>query len=171
MKPNLQKLHAIARRINSREDTLEAIKGQAVGVANQAICEAMLQGQDLIAAKAECSHGDWCSWLAVHCPKVSRRTAKRYMALALKGPRVAQIDQAQSLREAMALCEMEGMDSDVAPKETKQWPPYMQALQRLARCLDVVTDNPITNWPGEGVDELRQQLQPIATQLWPERFA
>ncbi len=160
-------LITLARRINQREEAIELLKKKAIEGASEAVTEALLQGQDLIAAKARCAHGTWEAWIKVNCPKLSYRTAARYMALAAKLPRVAELQAAGTLRAALALCELEGEQTKA---ESKQWPPYLEAIGRLSKVIGYVERHPIEQWPSEGRDKLREDLKPIVAALWPDKF-
>jgi hypothetical protein len=163
----MNNLVALARRINDREEAIEALRRQSVNKVNETLAEVLLQGQDLIEIKARCAHGNWQSWLRANCPKLSLRSAQRYMALAAKAPGVERLTESDSLRAALALCDLEGADQKSGPK---QWPPYMEAIGRLSKLVGFVTRFPVTQWPDEGLDKFREELQPIAALLWPDRF-
>lgn len=51
-----------------------------------------------------------------------------------------------------------------------RWPPYMESLRRFARLKKVLDAQPIKTWPDDGIDRLRADIEPIARDLWPERF-
>ena len=156
-----------ARRINDREKVIEELRAQTVGKANETLCEVLLQGQDLLKVKASLPHGSWLTWLRAHCPKLSERRAQRYMALAAKAPGTAALSEADSLRHALALCDMEGEREQAEPR---QWPAYLEAIGRLTKLAGYVKKHPIEQWPQEGVERCREELLPLASALWPDRF-
>src|SRR5947209_20371046 len=98
------KLNDLARRINERESQIEVLKKQTIDQANAAVCEALLQGQDLLAAKAMCKHGEWLDWIGAHCPALSVSTVNRYMRLATVYSTKKELIEAESLRAALLLC-------------------------------------------------------------------
>lgn len=160
-------LAKIAKRINEREENIQALKSRAVGAVNESLCEALFQGQDLLELKAKVAHGNWQNWLRANCPKLSLRTAQRYMALAAKAPEIGSLQEADSLRAALALCELEGAKQGQSPK---QWPAYIEATSRLNKLAGYLERNPLDAWPSEGIDKFRAELQPIAERLWPDKF-
>ncbi|HEV2210837.1 MAG TPA: hypothetical protein VG167_18850 [Verrucomicrobiae bacterium] len=165
--PDHAKLQALSRRINDREDAIQVLRKRTVQSANDTLCEVLLQGQDLIEAKARCAHGLWLPWLRANCPKVSDRSAQRYMALAARAPELAQLKEAESLRAALALCDLEG---ETERQEPRRWPSWQEAILRVSKLRGYVEKNPITHWPAEGVEKFRQEFEPIARAIWPERF-
>jgi hypothetical protein len=160
-------LTILARRINEREKDIEALRKLAIEKVNDTLREVLLQGQDLIEMKSRCRHGTWLNQLRVTCPMVSERRAERYMALARSVANGASVDEAQSLRSLLAICGMEGEEER---QEPKRWPSYLEAIGRLSKVVGYVTKFPVAQWPSEGVDKFREQLFPIARELWPDKF-
>lgn len=162
-------LVTIGRRIRDREETIRALKKQTLNKAAETISEVLLQGADLLKVKRALEHGQWLPWLAAHCPEISARTAQDYMKLA-GDPRVAaDLIQAGSIRQALALLER-GEDDSKSKGEPRQWPPYLEAIGRLSKLVGYVDRFPIDKWPEEGLGKFRQDLEPIAKRLWPEKF-
>lgn len=159
------KLHDLARRINDREAAIEQLRSRTCIAASEAVAEALLQGQDLIAAKAELKHGLWMDWLKAHCPK-SVRHAQRYMLLARNAPRVSYLDEADSIRGALMLCD----SVDKEQTESKRWPAYLEAINRTSKLVKFFDSNAFDSWPVEGVERLKEQWRPIAVKLWPDKF-
>lgn len=162
-------LVTIARRINDREEAIGILKKQTLDKAAEALREVLLQGSDLLKVKATLRHGQWLNWLTSHCPLVSARTAQDYMRLAANPQRAADFIAAGSIRQALALLERaepgEGED-----KNPKRWPPYIESIGRLSKLLGYVERFPIQQWPSEGIEKFRQDLQPLAARLWPDKF-
>lgn len=167
MNPGVE-LANLARRINGREQAIEAMRLRTIKSVNETLCEVLLQGQDLIKSKAHCHHGAWLYWLAANCPKISLRRAQRYMSLADKAESIPNLREADTLRAALALCDLEGESSD--DKKARGWPAYQEAILRLSKLRGYVDRNPIQSWPREGLEKFREDLEPIARSLWPERF-
>lgn len=162
-------LVTIGRRIRDREETIRSLKKQTLNKAAETISEVLLQGADLLKVKRSLEHGQWLLWLASHCPDISARTAQDYMKLA-SDPRVAaDLIQAGSIRQALALLER-GEENTDKKGEPRQWPPYLEAIGRLSKLVGYVDRFPIDKWPNEGLDKFRQDLEPIAARLWPEKF-
>jgi hypothetical protein len=166
---NLTRLHELARRINQREQNIEQLKNQTVAQANAAVCEALLQGQDLIAAKAECRHGEWLDWCATYIPRLSLATVNRYMRVATVYLTKKELIGAESLRAALLLCQ-EDKPGDDKPSEPRSWPAFQEGMGRAWKFVEYVRRYPIGQWPNDTVEALRDDLLPVAAQLWPEKF-
>lgn len=161
-------LRTLARRINAREEAIEGLKKRALDSAADTIKEALLQGQDLVKLKHTLPHGQWLTWLSLHCPKIGERTAQVYMRLASNPQRAADFISAGSIRQALALLEEPAGKTET---QTKQWPPYLEAIGRLSKLVGYVERFPVDQWPEEGLEKFRGDLEPIAKRLWPEKFA
>ena len=161
-------LVAIARRINDRESTIGMLKKQTLDKAADALREVLLQGSDLLRVKAQLKHGQWTPWMASHCCGISERTAQDYMRLASNPQRAADFIAAGSIRQALALLERNDCSGD--KKQTKQWPPYLEATGRLSKLIGYVERFPLEQWPSEGLEKFKEDLQPIVSKLWPDKF-
>lgn len=170
--PRHGQLITLAREINEREKTITLLREKTVGNAGTWMCEVMLQGQALIHAKALVALGMWTDWLAINCSLISVRSVQRYMQLATRAANNPEIEQADTLRRAMALC-IEDVDAkpDPKPDAAKCWPPYLEALGRVSKFVGYVERFPVGLWPDEGREKLRGDLLPIVTLLWPDKFA
>jgi hypothetical protein len=156
----------LVRRINAREDSIQEKRTDTVARINGMLCEVLLQGQDLILLKARVQYGTFENTVTLHCPKVGLRQAQRYMLLASKAPDLDGLDETKSLRQALALCDTP-VEQD---KKPKKWPPFLEAVSKLSKLCGYVKTNPIANWPDDGRAKFRSELEPIARELWPERF-
>ena len=65
----------LAARINAAHD---AVAAAFLSVVERAIIVGALLQQ----AKDQVPHGEWLPWLKTHCPRITERTAQRYMSLA-----------------------------------------------------------------------------------------
>ncbi len=162
----IPELSTLARRINGREQNIEEMRKRTVNSVNETLCEVLLQGGDLIEFKARCQHGSWLVQLRANCPKLSQRRAQRYMALASKAPNI-QLEEADSLRMALALCSLEGEEVNGTPR---RWPAYQETILRISRLWCYVEKNPINAWPQEGLEKAKEVLEPLARAFWPDRF-
>src|SRR5947207_10298113 len=89
------------------------------------------------------------------------------------------LERSASMREALMLCQDNGAetstngngDSTGNGHTPRSWPPYIEAIGKCGKFAAFVARNPIEQWPSEGRDKLRGDLQPIAAALWPEKFA
>lgn len=161
-------LHRLAKQINEREQTIAQLRDLTVQNCNAAIAEAIQQGKDLMEVKGSLDHGRWLDWLRIHCPQTKPRMAQRYILLATKAATIPQLNEAGSLRLALSLCEEEGSSGEQS--ETRSLPAYLEAISKASKFLGYVSQHPLTDWPSEGLDKLRQDMQPLAAQLWPDRF-
>ncbi len=161
-------LISAARRINDREEAITILKRQTLDKAAEALREVLLQGADLVRVKNTLRHGQWLPWLIANCPAINPRTAQGYMRLAADPTRVGEL-AAGSIRQALALLDDEpAQDND--HKETKRWPPYLEAVGRLSKLAGYIERFPVEQWPREGLEKFRADLQPIAARLWPDKF-
>jgi molybdopterin/thiamine biosynthesis adenylyltransferase len=165
---NSIQLKNLSRQINKREENIQELRKRTSDNCNATICEVIQQGHDLIQAKASLSHGQFADWLSAHCPSISHRTANLYMRVASNAQRIKNLTEAGSLRAALLLCDDEPATGNAEPRSLL---PYLEAISRASKFLSFVTDHPLSQWPSEGLDKLRQDMQPIAAQLWPDRFA
>jgi hypothetical protein len=162
-------LSVIARRINEREDGIEAIGKQINGKGSELVCEALLQGKDFAFVKSQLPHGHWLPWLKDNYCKSADR-AQAYMRLA-NSTHTKQLEGSVSIRQALALLE-EGTPSDGAQLKPnpKSWPAYINGLGRFSKFVGFIERHPLEQWPSEGLDQLKEDLLPIASRLWPAAF-
>lgn len=179
LKPTGQRanqLTQLAREINERQETIDLCKSKMLDAASSLICEAIFQGAALLKVKAILKHGDFMPWIRAHCPLISQYTANKYMLLARSWRNDNSIEKSTSLREALMLCQENEPEagarnaSSDATQEPKSWPPYLEAIGRFGKFVGYVERNPIGNWPLEGREKLREEMLPVASALWPERF-
>jgi hypothetical protein len=171
-KQRSRELGDIARSISEREATIDSLKRQTVDKANQAVTEAILQGQELIKARSMVPHGLWEEWLKVNCPTVSMRNAQRYVSLAKQiATHVSLLNDADSIRSALALIADQRPIDKVQELEERKWPTYLEGIYRASKWLGFIERNPLDKWPDEGKTKLKEDLEPVAKALWPEKFA
>lgn len=128
------------------------------------IREIAIQGQRLIDLKAQLKHGEWLPWCDTQ--NVTYQRINRCMRVAANLSRVINLDSSSSLRRVLAICQAND-DPEPDAKEPKRWPAYIEAHHRTSKLLAVFRKSPITQWPSEGVDQLKKDLLPIVTTLWP----
>jgi hypothetical protein len=161
-------LISLARGISRREQTLLGLEEKTMADCAEWLREAILQGADLNAARARLKHGEWLDWLKVNCSTVHYLKANRYMHLAANLSRVKDLTGAESLRQALALC---GVPVEGAPKEIGQGSlPYIEGISKCNKFVSFLGRHELSSWPPEGRAQLKEDLEPIAKQLWPERF-
>jgi hypothetical protein len=160
---NQHQLYQLAREINHREKTLQEHRHKTVNAASEWMCEVVLQGYALLKAKASMPHGMWSEWLRIQCPLVTQWTANAYMRVAANWGQVKKLDEAMSLRAALALCTAE--PNDVADGNTKSFPPFLEAISRIGKLTAYIAKHPLGEWPAEGREKLREMIRPIAQEL------
>lgn len=168
-----KQLTELSRDINDSQDAIDLLEQQTKSKGNEWLCEIALQGQRLLKIKEIVGHGKWLEWLEANCPLVSERKAQRYIRVATNATRVSEMGGANSLREALRLCadppeEQSEPNSASAPKS---WPAFVELIGRFAKFVSGVERHPLEKWPLEGKEKLREKMLPLATALWPERFA
>lgn len=159
-------LKDLAHKINLREALISSLKKQTIEAASDAVQKAIAQGQDLFLAKSALKQGEWQDWLSAHCPEISARSARRYMWAYENRER---IKLCSSMRAAVALLEEK---AETAEEQTgpRSWPAFQEGMGRAWKFVEYVKRHPFSQWPNESVDALRDDLLPIAEQLWPQRF-
>ncbi len=161
-----RELHEIARRINDREKVIQHEKTRLVGMVNAALAEAILQGIDLLKARALVGHGNFMDWVSVNCTRIGHRQCNNYMNIARNWKHDSNLTDADSIRAALLLCP--GEDGEKQPK--KEWVPYIEAIYRFAKAADFATPEEIRKYPPEGQEEIRNKLLPTFMALWPDKF-
>lgn len=165
-------LTSLAREINDGQDAIAALEDQTNKKAADWLCEISLQGQRLLQIKEIVGHGKWMEWLSANCPLVTQSKANRYMRVAANYARVRNLGgEAGSLREALRLCaeREDHINGNSAP--AKSWPAFLEGLGKFSKSVAYAVKHPLSLWPAEGRDKLRETLEPVARDLWPERWA
>ncbi len=160
-----RELHKIAKRVNERERLIDDLKSKTSQVASSAVAEAILQGQDLIKARALVPSGCWLDWLAANCPRIHDSTARRYMTVARN---CARVHDSSSLRQALALLAKD--NSPASSSRPKECPEHLQILYLFSRAVKYSLLHSFKRCPEETKAELRKELEPLVMDLWPERF-
>lgn len=157
------------RRIAARNETIDGLEKALLKGGNAWLCEIRLQGHDLLAVKPSVPHGQWEKYLTDAC-KLHPRTAQRRMLIA-KTSHESDLTEAGSLREALAICDAPMEPKDANKTNPQSWPTYMEGIARASKFVGLLERFPIAKWPAAGVTKLRTDLEPIARQLWPEKFS
>ena len=164
-----QQLTQLAREINDRQQVIEMQRSKFREAASALVCEAIFQGAALLKVKAILKHGDFMPWVQAHCPLISHATCNTYMRLAHAK---RNLEEATSIREAvLLLCapdQPDGAQAEIAPRT---WPSWLQGLNWVGKFSRLLESNPVESWPEEGRQKLRQGFEPLAAQLWPDKFA
>jgi hypothetical protein len=163
-------LRGIVARIRKRQPVIDQLRAGLHRSANEFLSEVVLQGHDLLAAKARVKFGDWMDYVAANIPEISHRTATDYMRIAANWQHAAKLQEAKSQRQALQLCA--GLEEIEQQPETakKHWPAYIEGLGRANKLLGYLQKNPINKWPEEGRQRLKEDLEPLVVILWPDHF-
>ena len=161
-------LRAIVSRIRRRQPVIDQLQYKLHAVATEYLAEIVLQGHDLLAAKARVKFGDWMTYVECNIPELSHRTATDYMRIAAHWQHAAKLAEAGSQRQALLLCAgLEQIEANSTNVTKKVWVPYIEGLGRANKLTGYLKKYPIAQWPEEGREQLRQDLKPLATSLWP----
>lgn len=118
-------LVALATQINAAHE-------EAQTYASKAVERALVAGDLLLKAKAQCQHGQWLPWLRAHCPAISTRTIQNYMRVARELPAEKRTDAYLSLNEVLRL--VAGPATDAEP--TSEVEPVSAEEQALFKRLE-----------------------------------
>ncbi len=155
--------------INAREKNIEELEKRTRSVASDWLREAVLQGQDLNKLKSGVKV-DWQPLFDTGRLSLIPGKATIYMRIASTCSRgQLQDDGRQQLLTLFSYDEEQQHTHE--DKQPKQWPGYIEAIARASRFVGFVERVPLKQWPAEGVKRLKEQILPIASELWPERFA
>lgn len=152
----------LSERIKEREIQIDNFCVDAVRSGVAAIALALDQGDDLIAAKSLCKHGEFQLWVMANFPK-TYRTAAKYMKLAEipKGNRSSLLKDAKSVNEAFRLLGI------ISPEPSNQIdapsisiPPEVQRLNWLAEWAGK-SDMDFSKWEPARREEMKTKLRPI----------
>lgn len=158
------KLKNIAKQINDSFDAANRLAKQARDRAHEAIAEALLCGQLLNQAKQVVGHGLWMKWLQEHCPLISQPTAWRYMQLS-NHSHVNKLGNANGLRQAYITCGILPEPEHIETLANMQ-PAYQLVLNRFSSIRSQMAKLPISQWPSDARDRLREELKPMFRELF-----
>lgn len=96
-----QELKTLKKAINDGHEAIELIVAKTKEKANEALTEAILEGERLAKVKKLLPYGAFTRWLKENCKKISVRTAQRYMTLATRKAQLLKTDI--GLRKAYAM--------------------------------------------------------------------
>jgi hypothetical protein len=83
-------------------------------------------------------------------------------------PEAADLDGAGSALTALRLCEDRRSSEN---GDAKSWPAFVEGLGKFSKSVAYAIKHPLSLWPAEGRAKLRETLEPIFKDLFPERFA
>lgn len=143
------RLGVLSREIRRDYESLQRLVERSRETCNQVIAETILLGTKLIEVKRLAGHGNWCEWLAKHCPQISERTAQNYMRLS-KAQHVADLQTRKSLREAYLAAGIIPMeDESPAMPVVDAAPPFKCNEDGKPEPLPLVVEALVLDGPGE----------------------
>jgi hypothetical protein len=161
-------LTQLAREIRDHEETIQEALNAIGGACRDTVSEALLCGGKLLDARKLVKHGEWEIWLEANTTDehgkriLSATSARNYMTLAANPQRAA---GAGSIRQALTWI---GGESPKQPREPFPW--FVSIVDHFTRGVEKFKAHNLAEMPAANVTELKANLEPIAKQLWPERF-
>lgn len=125
-------------------------------------------GNNLLLIKKTVGHGNFETWMESNLPELSESTYQRYMLIARKWNTTPELAESGSLRSALALCLDSDTDKDKTP--ARHWDPDIDGLKRATTFRRFLDDHPFEAWPAENRQALKEEIEPLAKRLWPEKF-
>ena len=110
----ITRLGRLSREIRKDYESLQQLLERTRQNCNQVVSETILLGTKLIEAKRLVGHGNWCEWLARHCPQIAETTARNYMRLANR-QHIADLNCCKSLRQAYIAVGIIAVDEESKP--------------------------------------------------------
>jgi uncharacterized membrane protein YccC len=166
-------LAELKKEINDREEIIAAHKSRTFEAMTQWLAEAALQGQALNRVRAALGHGRWLQWVAVNCP-FAHDTASRYIQAAANFAAERNLNPHLTMLEIAANLIRRRQENKEPERVT---PAYLMALDRVSKlCGYLERQRPkdaseLLGWmPEEGKQKLREDLAPVARELWPGRI-
>ncbi len=162
-------LTRLAREINDGQDAIDSLEDQTKKKGAEWLCEVRLQGQRLLKVKEIVGHGKWLEWLKANCP-LTIRNAQRYMQTLSNTPDPAHLENVNSLNHCARLCADSRAETNGEAKPAKSWPAFIEGIGKFSKSVAYAVKHPLSLWPAEGKAKLRDTLEPVARELWPEKF-
>jgi hypothetical protein len=78
-----------------------------------------------------------------------------------------ELKSAGSLRQALAMIAERSEGNNNQPQ---RWPSHIEAITRASKFVGYIERHPFEQWPQEGIQRLREQMLPVASKLWPDKF-
>lgn len=160
----LNELAPIGQRIREREEVINArLRGMQAEAADLCLL-ARDQGADLLLAETKLRMTKAATldeWRQCHCPNLSTERVAKYKRVAkegLAGPQLVML--------------LDDTPHDTNEEQPQRTPPvvYERVWGAVRNIYRQLRDQPIDRWPPVQVDLTRKELEPLARQLWPERF-
>lgn len=157
----VNQLQPIAKRMRDRQEQIEHGRQSALNQMSEVIALAAEQGQDCLLVKVKLAKSiKWSEWLSSHVPNLREADASKYERIST--------EQISSIRQGI-FAFLPSPESQ--PREDRDRPKIWEtAWGFISKLKSIAAETPLTNWPQRQVALTRQELEPIAKQLWPEKF-
>lgn len=155
-----QELPRLAKRINEREDTIDALLRQFQTNTFALLTEGKLQGQDLIAAKDRLPKaGFFEDWLKANCSR-SALKANTYVGIAKRWEKVCGYTPIEGAR-CVQLLLLENTEEETTTTEARKWPAFIEGCYRIDRAVKYIDPPTVLQWPQANVVDLSEKLKPL----------
>ena len=155
-------LQPIAKRLREREEQIEAGKRNLFERISDLTELAYEQGRDLILAKTKTGKVlKFSEWLRIHVPNLHAQQAAKYERVATE-----QLTDPRQCIFAFLPAE-EGNRDLPARMKPKPWELGWGYMHKLS---SIIKTKLLLDWPSQQREYLAQELEPVARELWPERF-
>ena len=149
--------------MRERQELIEAGKRDVFGRIGELVGLAAEQGQDCLLAKTKLN-GElkWSDWLRAHVPQLNEQDAAKYERISTE----QMIDPRQCVFAFLPASERPASTAlqRTPPAAFEVFAGYVVKLKATLR------DNPISEWDQSRLASTRRELEPLARELWPERF-
>lgn len=157
----IHELNSLARSMRDRQEAINASVRRVTTDMSEAIALAAEQGQDCLRAKIKLPKGvRWSEWLKAHVPTLDESTAAKYERVST--------EHLDDVRQCLFAFFPPAQQKQIAQRTPPQ--PWESAWGLVSKFKRALIDAPIDGWPREQVNAARDELEPVARLLWPERF-
>lgn len=150
--------------MRDRQESIEGARAAVLQHMATLIHLGSLQGRDCLLSKTKLGKSlRWSEWLQAHIPNLSALDAAKYQRITeeqLEDPR-------QCFFAFFDTTPRRVIESDI-PRQRPE--PYERAWGLLRKVGKLITDDSLDEWPAEMVNATREEMEPTARALWPDRF-
>ena len=157
----INELNSLAADMRDRQEAICSAVRNVTKDMSDAIALAAEQGQDCLKAKIKLPKGvRWSEWLRAHVPNMDEAQAARYERVSTE-----HIDDVrQCIFAFFPPTPQKQIVERIKPN------PWEHAWGYVSKFKRTLIDAPINDWPAAQVEATRNELEPVAKVLWPERF-
>lgn len=157
----ISELQTLAREMRDGQELINDRKRDLLANMGELIALAAEQGQRCLLAKTKLHKTlRWSDWLQSHVPNLPEQEAAKYERISTE-----QItDVRQGLFAFLPPTEAKKIEERTPPSK---WEAAWGFVEKLKKA---ITAEPLDKWPKTQVELTKSQLEPVAKQLWPEKF-